>query len=156
MFYLLLEGSSLVPELSNLIQKDPDLASKCFGEIVDISALGWSAAGRGRSGTRRPTLAGRHWHYRGLVRLCWTCSQAWSNWIIGVIRLGGDVSVLGADGKKKKLNPQLDIRATCSFASILVVPAWSPATGKCSFQLFQRLVHENALQSRRLRPARKS
>jgi len=33
---LILEGSSLVPELSNLVQKDPDLAGKSFGEIVDI------------------------------------------------------------------------------------------------------------------------
>ena len=40
MFDLLLEGSSLVSEFSNLIQKNPDLASKCFGEIVDISTLG--------------------------------------------------------------------------------------------------------------------
>ena len=46
MIDLLLEGPSLVPELSNLIQKNPDLASKRFGEIVDISALGGSAAGR--------------------------------------------------------------------------------------------------------------
>ena len=98
-------------------------------------------------------MAGRHWRCRDLVRLCWTSSQAWSSWIIGVIRLGGDVSVLEADGKKKKLNPQVDIRTTCSFASVLVVPAWSSATGKCSFQLFQRLVHGNALP-RRLRPAR--
>jgi len=96
----------------------------------------------------------RHWRCRDLVRLCWTSSQAWSNWVIGVIGLGGDVSVLEADGKKKKQNPQLDIRATCSFASVLVVPAWSSATGKCSFQLFQRLVHENAPRSRRLLPAR--
>ena len=64
------------------------------------------------------------------------------------------MSDLEAEGKKKRLNPQLDIRATCSFASVLVVPARSSATGKCSFQLFQRLAHENALQSRRLRPAR--
>jgi len=46
MIDLLLEGSSLVPELSNLIQKNPDLASKRFGKIVDISALGGSAGRR--------------------------------------------------------------------------------------------------------------
>ena len=45
-FDVLLEGSSLVPELSDLIQKDPDLAGKCLGEIVDISALGGSAGRR--------------------------------------------------------------------------------------------------------------
>jgi len=45
-FCLLLECPSLVPELSNLVQKDPDLASKSFGEIIDISAFDGSA-GRG-------------------------------------------------------------------------------------------------------------
>jgi hypothetical protein len=33
----LLEGSPLVPELSDLVQKDPDLTGKSFREIVDIS-----------------------------------------------------------------------------------------------------------------------
>jgi len=33
---LILEGSPLVSELPNLVQKDPDLASESFREIVDI------------------------------------------------------------------------------------------------------------------------
>ena len=43
----LLEGPSLVPELSNLVQKDPDLASKSFREIVDISVFDESTTRRG-------------------------------------------------------------------------------------------------------------
>jgi len=45
-FGSLLECPSLVPELSNLVQKDPNLASKSFGEIIDISTFDGSA-GRG-------------------------------------------------------------------------------------------------------------
>ena len=46
-FGSLLESPSLVPELSDLVQKDPDLASKSFREIVDISAFDGSTTGRG-------------------------------------------------------------------------------------------------------------
>ena len=69
-FDLLLEGPSLVPELSNLVQKDSDLAGKSFGEIVDISVPDGSATGRGGFKTGKITLAGRHWHCRGRARLC--------------------------------------------------------------------------------------
>ena len=52
-----------------------------------------------------------------------------------VIRWEGDVSVLEADGRKKKWNgnPQLEIGATCFFVSDVLVS--SSATRKCSFQL---------------------
>lgn len=71
-FGSLLESPSLVPELSNLVQKDPDFASKSLREIIDISAFDGSASrARGRGiKTRKPTLAARHWHCRGLARLC--------------------------------------------------------------------------------------
>lgn len=41
----LLEGSPFIPEFSNLVQKDPDLAGKSFREIIDISALDGSVIG---------------------------------------------------------------------------------------------------------------
>lgn len=43
---------------------------------------------------------------------------------------------------KRELNPQLEIGDTCVL--VFVTPAWSSsATGKRSFQLFQRPLHEN-------------
>ena len=47
-FGSLLESPSLVPKLSNLVQKDPNFASKSFREIIDISAFDGST-GRGES-----------------------------------------------------------------------------------------------------------
>jgi hypothetical protein len=45
----LLEGSPLVPELSDLVQKDPDLTGKSFREIVDISTFDRSVTRSRRS-----------------------------------------------------------------------------------------------------------
>lgn len=44
-FGSLLEGSPFVPELPNLVQKDPDFASKGLREIIDISASDGSING---------------------------------------------------------------------------------------------------------------
>ena len=41
----LLEGSPFVPELSDLVQKDPDLTGKSFREIIDISTFDGSVTG---------------------------------------------------------------------------------------------------------------
>ena len=88
----LLKGPSLVPELPNLVQKDPNLASKSFREIIDISAFDGLKTGRGIIKTGRPTLAARHWHCRGPVQPCWTSCQAWSSRVIDVVGWEGDVS----------------------------------------------------------------
>ena len=74
----LLEGPPFVPELSYLVQKDPDLTSESFREIIDISALDGSMSGVGGD-DKKLALVVRHWHCRDLSRLCLTSSQAWSN-----------------------------------------------------------------------------
>ena len=56
-FNSLLKGPPFVSELSNLIQKDPNLAGKSFREFIDISGLNWSKEGGGNQ-TRKTNFGG--------------------------------------------------------------------------------------------------